>query len=126
MKFLISLLSTMLFVAHAYADCVVVPDKQAQVNIDKISAPVFDASGNELKGCLLHSDGKILGYSKNNGICHMVPTKNVSVRLSYGCCDTGPDDGDIECIVRSKSLLGIGAAHGNGVIVNPSSSAKPQ
>ena len=126
MKFFTSLLSIMLFATHAYADCVSVPDKQTQVNIDKVSSPVFDASGNELKGCLLHSDGKILGYSKDEGICHMAPTKNANVRLSYGCCDTGPDSGDVECIVRSKSFLGIGAAHGNGVIVNPSSSAKPQ
>jgi hypothetical protein len=122
MKFVLLFLG-MLIVTPAYANCVNVPDREILININKISAPVFDAGGKELKGCLLHSAGKVLGYSRDNRLCS-APAQNVKVRLYSGCCDTGPDFGDVECIVRSASFLGsgIGAAHGNGIIVN---SAKP-
>jgi hypothetical protein len=118
MGLLIPLLSAMLFAAPAYADCASIPDKQTKVKIDKITSPVFDANGNELRGCLIHSKGKVLGYSKDDSLCSIVSSQNFNVRLSYGCCDTGPDSGDIECIVRSKPFLGIGSAHGNGTTVN--------
>ena len=107
-----------LFFTNAYADCLYTPAKQADVKIDRISAPVFDAQGNELKGCLLLTEGKVLGYTIEDNLCRSALGSSHTVRLSYGCCDTGGDFGDVECIVRSKPSSGMGSAHGNGMWVN--------
>jgi hypothetical protein len=117
--FLLSLfIFSLLFYTDAYADCSAMPDKSIEVKIDKISSPVFDGSGNEVKGCLLHAEGQVIGYTQEDNLCHSTLGSSYKVRLSYGCCDTGPDFGDLECIVRSKLLLGISPAHGNGVVVH--------
>lgn len=120
--FILALFST-LFIPDAYASCSGRADKETEVKIDKISLPLYDASGKEFKGCLLHAKGKVFGYTQEDNLCHSALNSSIKVRLSYGCCDTGPDAGDVECIVRSKPLLGIGSVHGNGVVVH---SVKPQ
>lgn len=107
----------LLIAANAYADCAPRPGKQTDAKIDKISLPVFDAKGRKYPGCILHSDGKVLGYAREDKLCRTAPGSRLKLRLSYGCCDTGPDSGDLECIIRSKPFLGIDPAHGNGVIV---------
>src|SRR5688572_15414423 len=107
-----SLFLGMSCIVSAHADCVAVPDQYAEVTISTISAPVYNAEGYELKGCLLHAEGKVLGYATEQGLCQSQPGRSVKVRLSHGCCDTGPDSGDVECIARSKPRVGFGA-HGN-------------
>ena len=116
MKYFV-LLFTMLHVSGAYARCLPYPDKEIQVKLEKVSAPVYDSAGETLKGCLLHADGKLLGYSVQEALCQSPVDVTLNVSLFYGCCDTGPDSGDVECIVRSGSLFGIGSVHGNGVVV---------
>lgn len=115
--FLLSSIGVLIFTS-AHADCAAIPDKRIQTGIDKVSAPVYDARGREFKGCILHAKGKVLGYATEDSLCHGPLGGNRQLRLSYGCCDTGPDFGDAECIVRSKPLPSIGAAHGNGVTVH--------
>jgi hypothetical protein len=112
----LSLLGVLAFTS-AHADCMKRADKQTEAKIDGISAPVYDGRGNKVEGCILHTAGKVLGYARNKTLCSGRAGSTVKVRLSFGCCDTGPDFGDVECIVRSRPSLGIGALHGNGVWV---------
>jgi len=91
------------------------PPRQLSARLDHVSTRVFDGKQREVKGCILHSDGKVLGYANDNRLCRAPPGKTIKVLVSHGCCDTGPDFGDLECIVRSKGAL---PAHGNGVIVH--------
>lgn len=114
--FLFSLCS-LFIMTSAYADCMSGPDRQTEVKIDKISSPVYDPIGSKVNGCILHSKGKVLGYTREARLCQSAVGSNLKVRLSYGCCDTGPDAGEIACIIRSKPSLGISQAHGNGVTI---------
>ena len=114
---LLGLLSLFVF-TNANADCMNSPDKQIEAKIDKISLPVYDAKGSEVKGCILHSNGKVLGYADEDRLCLSRVGSNIKVRLSYGCCDTGPDFGDAECVIRTKAPFGVGSTHGNGVAVH--------
>lgn len=115
--FLFGLWGVLIF-TNANADCRRVPDKQVQVKIDKISAPLFNGKGAPVKGCILHTNGRVLGYTQEEKLCHTRVGNNLALRLSYGCCDTGPNFGDVECIVRSKAALVFDVAHGNGVVVH--------
>lgn len=114
------LLSTagLLVFTNANADCRRIPDKQVQVKIDKISAPLFNGKGAPVKGCILHNNGEVLGYTQEEKLCHTRIGDKLALRLSYGCCDTGPNFGDVECIVRSKAKFVFDVAHGNGIVVH--------
>lgn len=102
----------------AQANCIYRQDKISRVKFDEINAPLYDARGIAVPGCLLHGRGKVLGYAREDRLCSSRTGKTVKVRLSYGCCDTGPDQGDLECIVRTKPSSGASPAHGNGVVVH--------
>lgn len=110
---------------HAHAGCMAVPDKVLEVTIDGVIAPVYTADGAVQKGCLLRSDKKTLGYTTSDMLCKAEGTR-AKVKLSHGCCDTGPDSGDIECVVRSRSILGLGSTHGNGIWVTPTNDSVTQ
>ncbi len=105
----------LLSAAPAYADCAGRPDTQTHITLERVSTPVYDAAGNAFKGCLLHANGEILGYAVEAPLCQTAPGTPLDVRLSYGCCDTGPNSGDSECIIRSHENP---PAHGNGVVVH--------
>jgi hypothetical protein len=109
-------LISLLAYTNAHADCSRIPDKQTEAKIDGISAPIFDARGNKVKGCILHTAGKVLGYATSDKLCSSRIGSILKVRLSYGCCDTGPNFGDVECIVRTRPPFGMGT-HGNGIWV---------
>lgn len=112
MRIFLSGLFCMVFFADAYADCGGDRYNTAEVTLEQISAPLTDAKGKVYNGCLLHAGGNVLGYAREDALCHAAPGQKVKVVLAHdGCCDTGPDNGDLECIVRS------GAAHGNGMSV---------
>lgn len=89
------------------------------VTIDKSYAPVYDGGGKKHPGCIIKSNDEILGYTSYNYLCNLPANEKINVKLSYGCCDTGSDQGDLVCTVRAKGLLGITSVHGNGVGVAP-------
>ncbi|MFN5351896.1 MAG: hypothetical protein ACK5BE_04705 [Alphaproteobacteria bacterium] len=119
MKFFTLLLLVMFFTTKSYASCVPKPGKEIQVNIDKSYSPIFDGSGIKQPGCILQSDGKVLGYTSYNYLCNLPSNEKVNLALSYDCCDTGPDSGDLLCTVRAKGVLGIASIHANGVGLSP-------
>lgn len=105
--------------AEAQASCVGGSDQSITAAIDKAHAPVSDGSGYAQPGCILESDGKVLGYTSYNYLCHLPAGEKVDLRLSYGCCDSGPDSGDLVCTVRVKKVGGLISVHGNGVGLSP-------
>ncbi len=111
-------IGSLLRVTPAHADCAGTPDQQVNITIDAISAPVYDATGHEFKGCLLHAGGQVVGYAKEDKLCNTPLGSNIKLRLSYGCCDTGPNSGDVECVIRSKPQGKEAPAHGNGAIAH--------
>jgi hypothetical protein len=113
-RFWLGFLSFVVF-EPAYGDCVNPPPRQIQARLDNVSTPVFDGNKHEIRGCILHSEGRVLGYTNENRLCHAPMGKTLKILVTRGCCDTGPDFGDVECIVRSK---GAHPAHGNGVTVH--------
>ncbi len=117
MKFLILALLFLFCVSTAHASCMPSPDETKTVTLEKIDAPVFDGNGSEFKkGCILHAGGAVLGYASDPALCQHPLGKEIPVILSRGCCDTGPDSGDAECVARSKPNKGV-AAHSNGISV---------
>lgn len=116
---LIALSVFMSFINNTYADCVLMPDKQVTVNIEKSYSPVFDGRGEQHSGCILQGNGDVLGYTRDESLCSITANEKVTLNLSNGCCDTGPDDGDLECTVRSKGSwwLNTVSIHGNGTLV---------
>lgn len=100
--------------AAAEASCGGSPDINKRVVIEKIEAPVFNGGGEELIGCLLHAKGTVLGYSTDVALCTGALGKKRAVTLSRGCCDTGSDFGDAECVARPKT----GTARANGMRVH--------
>ena len=117
MKIIVTCLTGLFLVSNAYADCIITPNARKSVKIDAISAPLYDAQGKRYKGCLLQAQGKILGYAKDERLCKTALNATIMVELTYGCCDTGPDSGDLECTLRTKSGLMRPSVHGNGVTV---------
>ncbi|ESQ87391.1 hypothetical protein ABAC460_20420 [Asticcacaulis sp. AC460] len=118
MRLVVLSLPVLMLATGAFADCAGPLETFAKVRIEKVSAPVIDPQGNLQEGCFLHANGKVLGYSTEEALCHGSVGRTVSVRLAhYGCCDTGPDDGDFTRIIRSIADDGTKAAQGNGVTV---------
>ncbi|NDF12586.1 MAG: hypothetical protein EB060_07245 [Proteobacteria bacterium] len=123
MRFFSILFVSLFFAAAAHADCALVQDNFDEIRVDNIFLPLYDAMDMPVKGCLVQSNGKVVGYSTDEGLCKTPLGTMVKIRLTYGCCDTGLDSGGTECVVRSKSPLGVESAHGNGVILHPTSPA---
>lgn len=117
MKFFVLILLVLFGADTAFASCMPSPDETKTVTLEKIDAPVFDGSGGEYeKACILHASGAVLGFSSSPALCQHALGKEITVILSRGCCDTGPDSGDAECVARSKPAYGT-AAHSNGIVV---------
>jgi hypothetical protein len=117
MKFFVLILLVLFGADTAFASCMPSPDETKTVTLEKIDAPVFDGNGGEYeKACILHADGSVLGFASDSVLCQHALGKEITVILSRGCCDTGPDSGDAGCVARSKPAAGK-PAHSNGISV---------
>lgn len=117
MKLFLFLCVVLFFAGDGYASCMPSPDETKTVTLEKIDAPVFDGRGGEYeKACILHAGGGVLGFASDPALCQHALGEKITVILSRGCCDTGPDSGDAGCVARSKPATGK-AAHSNGISV---------
>lgn len=96
---------SLLLVDAAQASCIFLPGKTADITIDAIVTPLFDAAGKPAPGCLVRSKGAIIGQALSEDICTLAAGAKVRARLTPGCCDTGlPPGGVCVIITREKPL----------------------
>ncbi len=118
MKIYIAILLSILPLTEANARCVPVPSRSAKVTLNGIYAPLYDAGGVAVAGCILRADKKVLGFTREAALCNARSGSSMNVKLFHGCCDSGPDSGEIACVVRTQSSGGSNPVHGNGVVVS--------
>ena len=121
MKKLLSLLVlTALMILHCNnvsASCMATsPPPIIELQIEKAVGPVFDYEGKQYPGCLLLSAGRVDGYSNENSLCQRQYPRKLKLQMNYGCCDTGPNYGELVCILRTDN--GKQVFHANGVFLS--------
>lgn len=117
------ILSLLIFIPASvtYANCALLNSENVthDITIQQSYLPVYDGSGYKHPGCIVQTDGKIIGYTPYNYLCNLSADEKIKVRLVPSCCDTGPNSGDLACTVRTTNILGFESAHGNGQSVVP-------
>jgi hypothetical protein len=80
---------------------------------------VSDGSGVRQPGCIVETANGRLGYVAYDYICKMPNTEQVELQPKYGCCDTGPDSGDLVCTVRANQWGGLSKIRAAGLGLSP-------
>jgi hypothetical protein len=93
--------------------------KPFSTTIKKAHTPVSDGSGVRQPGCIVETANGRLGYVAYDYICKMPNTEQVELQPKYGCCDTGPDSGDLVCTVRANQWGGLSKIRAAGLGLSP-------
>ena len=73
------LLSVNQHIADVHADCADSAEQKTEINISNSYSPVYDGSGKRKSGCIIESQGKIVGYSLYDYICKLPQNEKVYV-----------------------------------------------
>lgn len=117
---LLMLAATALLSAKAMANCAVMAEPNPfTTTIKNAYAPVVDGSGMRQPGCIVETANGQTGYVSYDYICKLPADQSVELQPGYGCCDTGPDSGDLTCTVRVNRLGGLSKIRANGLGLSP-------
>lgn len=117
---LLMLAATALLSVQAMANCVMMNEpKPFTTTIKNAYAPVFDGGGMRQPGCIVETANGQTGYVSYDYICKLAADQSVELRPDYGCCDTGPNSGDLTCTVRVNRLGGLSKIRANGLGLSP-------
>lgn len=122
MKFAAPLLLAIpvLLSAQAMADCAMLTEpKPFTTTIKNAYSPVVDGDGMRQPGCIVETANGQTGYMPYDYICKLPSDQSIELQPGYGCCDTGPDSGDLTCTVRVNRLGGLSKIRANGLSLSP-------